>query len=97
MNIPSCGLPAKSQASDELRTGLSFKAHWYNAKRSTASVNFQTTRPVYATDYRKSHVSHVVLDSPWEQELARVLEAHPRVFTCYTKRLTLHEAGNTRL
>ncbi len=27
----------------------------------------------------KSHVSHVVLDSEWEAELARVLEAHPRV------------------
>jgi type III restriction enzyme len=46
---------------------------------STASVNFQTTRAVYATDHRKSHVSHVVLDSEWEAELARVLEAHPRV------------------
>ncbi len=51
----------------------------YQSTGSTASVNFQTTRAVYATDHRKSHVSHVVLDSPWEQELARVLEDHPRV------------------
>src|SRR6202022_25344 len=51
----------------------------YQPTGSTASVNFQTTRAVYATDHRKSHVSHVVLDSPWEQELARVLEDHPRV------------------
>jgi type III restriction enzyme len=51
----------------------------YQPTGSTALVNFQTTRAVYATDHRKSHVSHVVLDSPWEQELARVLEAHPRV------------------
>jgi type III restriction enzyme len=53
----------------------------YQPTGSTASVNFHTTRAVYATDYRKSHVSHVVLDSPWEQELARVLEAHPRVLS----------------
>ena len=51
----------------------------YQPNGSTASVNFQTTRPVYATDHRKSHVSHVVLDSEWEAELARVLEDHPRV------------------
>ncbi len=51
----------------------------YQPTGSTASVNFQTTRAVYATDHRKSHVSHVVLDSEWEAELARVLEAHPRV------------------
>jgi type III restriction enzyme len=51
----------------------------YQPTGSTASVNFQTTKAFYATDHRKSHVSHVVLDSPWEQELARVLEDHPRV------------------
>jgi type III restriction enzyme len=51
----------------------------YQPTGSTASVNFQTTRAVYTTDHRKSHVSHVVLDSEWEAELARVLEAHPRV------------------
>jgi type III restriction enzyme len=51
----------------------------YQPTGSTASVNFQTTRAVYATDHRKSHVSHVVLDSGWEAELARVLEDHPRV------------------
>jgi type III restriction enzyme len=53
----------------------------YQPSGSTASVNFQTTRPVWATDHRKSHVSHVVLDSEWEAELARVLEAHPRVLS----------------
>jgi type III restriction enzyme len=53
----------------------------YQPTGSTAAVNFLTTRAVYATDHRKSHVSHVVLDSPWEQELARALEAHPRVLT----------------
>ena len=29
--------------------------------------------------HRKSHVSHVVLDSEWEAELARVLEAQSHV------------------
>ena len=51
----------------------------YESEGSTASVNFQTTKPVWTTDARKSHVSHVTLDSEWEAELARVLEAHPRV------------------
>jgi type III restriction enzyme len=53
----------------------------YQPTGSTASVNFLTTRAVYATDHRKSHVSHVVLDSEWEAELARVLEARPRVLS----------------
>jgi type III restriction enzyme len=56
----------------------------YQPTGSTASVNFRTTRAIYATDHRKSHVSHVVLDSEWEAELARVLEAHPRVLS-YSK------------
>jgi type III restriction enzyme len=53
----------------------------YQPTGSTALVNFQTTRPVWTTDPRRSHVSHVVLDSEWEGELARVLEAHPRVLS----------------
>jgi type III restriction enzyme len=53
----------------------------YQPSGSTASVNFQTTRPVWATDPRCSHVSHVVLDSEWEAEFARVLEAHPLVLS----------------
>ncbi len=51
----------------------------YEPQGSTASVNFQTTKAVWKTDARKSHISHVTLDSEWEGELARVLEAHPRV------------------
>ena len=53
----------------------------YQPTGSTASVNFQTTKPVWTTDHRRSHVSHVVLDSDWEGELARVLEAHPQVLS----------------
>ena len=51
---------------------------------STADVNFQTTKPVWMTDARRSHVNAVVLDSDWEAELARVLEAHTAV-TAYAK------------
>lgn len=53
----------------------------YQPSGSTALVNFQTTRPVWTTDPGRSHVSHVVLDSEWEAELARVLEDHPRVLS----------------
>lgn len=51
----------------------------YNPHSSTRFVSFNTTKGVRATDKDKSHVSHVVMDSEWEGELARVLEAHPRV------------------
>ncbi len=53
----------------------------YDPTGSTASVNFQTTKAVWTTDRRRSHVSHVTLDSEWEAELARVLEGHPRVLS----------------
>jgi type III restriction enzyme len=51
----------------------------YNPKGSTRFVNFTTSKSTYRTDPRRCHVSHVVCDSTWEAELARVLEAHPRV------------------
>lgn len=51
----------------------------YNPHSSTRHVNFTTSKDTYATDLRRSHVSHVVCDSTWEAELARVLESHPRV------------------
>jgi type III restriction enzyme len=51
----------------------------YNATSSTRHVNFTTSKDIYATDPRRSHISHVVCDSSWEAELARVLETHPRV------------------
>lgn len=51
----------------------------YNRTGSTRFVGFNTSRPVYATDARKCHVSHCVLDSDWEAEFCRVAEAHPRV------------------
>ena len=51
----------------------------YNPKGSTRHVGFTTSKAIYATDPRRSHVSHVVCDSTWEAELARVLETHKRV------------------
>lgn len=51
----------------------------YNPKGSSRFVAFTTTKNVYETDPHKSHVNYVVEDSGWESEMARVLEAHPRV------------------
>ena len=50
----------------------------YNPKASSRFVNFTTSKDTYKSDHR-THVSHVVCDSTWEAELARVLETHPRV------------------
>jgi len=73
----------------------------YNPKSSTRHVGFTTSKDVYATDPRKSHVSHVVCDSTWEAELARVLETHSRV-VAYVKNQGLglevpyRDGGNSR-
>ncbi len=47
----------------------------YDTVGSTRYVDFDTTRPVYATREDKCHVSHVVADTDsWEQKLAQTLE-----------------------
>jgi type III restriction enzyme len=53
----------------------------YNPKGSTRHVNFITSKPCWATGARppKCHISHVVLDSGWEEQLALTLEGHPQV------------------
>jgi type III restriction enzyme len=53
----------------------------YNPKGSTRHVNFITSKPCWATGARppKCHISHVVLDSSWEEALALALEGHSRV------------------
>ena len=51
----------------------------YAPEGSTANVDLTTTKPVYATRADKCHISHVVLDSTWEREMARQLEQHPSV------------------
>ena len=53
----------------------------YNPAGSTRHVAFNTSKDVWSTAPDKSHVSHVVLDSDWEGELARVAERHPRVLS----------------
>ncbi len=53
----------------------------YNPSGSTRHVAFNTSKVVWTTAPNKSHVSHVVMDSNWESELARVLERHPRVLS----------------
>jgi len=45
---------------------------------STADVDYDTTKPVWATDGAKCHVSHVVADTKtWEQSVARAIERLP--------------------
>ncbi len=47
----------------------------YDTLGSTRYVEFDTTRPVYATSPDKCHISHVVADTgSWEQKLAATLE-----------------------
>lgn len=62
----------------------------YNPSGSTRHVNFITAKPCWATGARppKCHISHVVLDSGWEEQLALTLEQHPRVIT-YAKNQAL--------
>ena len=43
-------------------------------------MNFTTSKTkLWETDLRRCHVNWAVLDSEWEGELCRVVEAHPRV------------------
>ena len=52
----------------------------YDTVGSTRYVDFDTTRPVFATRDDKCHISHVVADTDtWEQKLAEALEDMPEV------------------
>ena len=52
----------------------------YNPIGSTNFVNFNTSKMLrYETDSRKCHINWVVLDSEWEGEFCRIVEAHPKV------------------
>jgi len=52
----------------------------YDTLGSTRYVDFDTTRPVYATREDKCHISHVVADTEsWEQKMAADLEDLPEV------------------
>jgi type III restriction enzyme len=52
----------------------------YDTLGSTRYVDFDTTRPVYATKADKCHISHVVADTDsWEQKMAEALEGMDEV------------------
>jgi len=52
----------------------------YNPVGSTIHVNFNTSKTNrWETDARRSHINWVILDSDWEAEFCRVVEAHPKV------------------
>jgi len=52
----------------------------YDTVGSTSYVDFDTTRPVWAADPDKCHISHVVCDTDsWEQKMAQVLESMDEV------------------
>ena len=52
----------------------------YNPTGSTAHINFNTSKlSRWQTDEKRCHVNWAILDSGWEGELCRVIEAHPRV------------------
>jgi type III restriction enzyme len=52
----------------------------FDSTGSTRYVDFDTTRPVFATREDKCHISHVVADTEsWEQKMAEALEDMPEV------------------
>jgi type III restriction enzyme len=52
----------------------------YNPSGSTAHVRFNTSKTLrWQTSAQHCHVNWAVLDSDWEREFCRVVEAHPRV------------------
>ena len=52
----------------------------YNPAGTTATVNFTTSKTDrYETDATHCHVNVAILDSNWEGEFCRVIEAHPRL------------------
>ena len=51
----------------------------YTPAGNSRFVNFFTSKPLYKTAPDRCHVDHVVYDSDWEAEFARVAEAHPQV------------------
>ena len=58
----------------------------FTPEGTTAGIDFDTTRPTWATP-AKSHISHVVADTQsWEQVAAAALEDMPEVF-CYVKNM----------
>ena len=53
----------------------------YNPTGTTRHVNFTTSRTQRYSAGECCHLNWAILDSDWEGELCRVLDAHPRVLT----------------
>lgn len=52
----------------------------YNPEGSSAHVQFNTSKTGrWETDAKRCHVNWAILDSDWEGEFCRVVEAHPKV------------------
>ena len=67
-------------ASTDATAALKPILHPYDTIGSTRYVDFDTTRPVFATRAEKCHISHVVADTDsWEQKMAEALEHMPEV------------------
>ena len=61
----------------------------YNPTGSTLHVKFNTSKASrWQTDSRRCHINWVILDSDWEAEFCRVVEAHPNV-KAYVKNQSL--------
>ena len=67
-------------ASTDSTAALKPILHPYDTSGSTRYVDFDTTRPVFATRADKCHISHVIADTDsWEQKMAEALENMPKV------------------
>ena len=67
-------------ASTDGRAALKPILRPYDTIGSTRYVDFDTSRPVFATREDKGHISHVVADTDsWEQKMAEALEDMPEV------------------
>ena len=76
-------------ASTEGEKALKPSLRPYDPIGSTRYVDFDTTRPTYATRADKCHLSHVVADTEsWEQKMAQALEEMDEV-VCYVKNQNL--------
>ena len=60
----------------------------FNPTGSTANVSFTTTKQALWKTNAKCHINYAVLDSEWEGEMCRVLEANPHV-VAYVKNQNL--------
>lgn len=61
----------------------------YNTVGSTKYVDFDTAKATYATDPKKCHISHIVLDSGWEAKMAQAIEEMDEVVN-YVKNCKLN-------